>query len=429
MTRFSIPNGTIIPARGHFLGVNSVGYSLASYPSGASMTANGDKTFIKDIPDNAGVALFDNDTGGASYALAHRLDAVGTTAEPKVLYRKGAGLPPLTPFSVDHSWVRKFPGTGDVVPTSCLAMKGAALQNTNDNAADFYYVDTNGTSSGAGQRLGAPGPQNLFSPIQSLAPSASAMKRLDPSETVGSAPNMVRSATPDVLNNSSFGTLEVRRTFTNETAANITRLRFRVIALSTFPAPSGTADLRARSSTNILTMKGTTLEQPATQANGGAFNSSLSVDAITIANPLAPGASVDVRLLFGIQQTGKYQMFVEVEALPSATRQIWGIVGDTEKVADTVDCAPEAEKEGGAQSTGAGGAGCVAPNATGESENPSSSSSSSSGANGEPTSEDGVEPAVESGCNAGRRADAPSVSLIAVLLAAVIVASRRKHVL
>ncbi|MDF2692721.1 MAG: Lamin Tail Domain, partial [Labilithrix sp.] len=31
VTRFSIPNGTVIPARGHYLGVNSVGYSLASY--------------------------------------------------------------------------------------------------------------------------------------------------------------------------------------------------------------------------------------------------------------------------------------------------------------------------------------------------------------------------------------------------------------
>ena len=29
IARFVIPNGTIIPARGHFLGVNSLGYSLA----------------------------------------------------------------------------------------------------------------------------------------------------------------------------------------------------------------------------------------------------------------------------------------------------------------------------------------------------------------------------------------------------------------
>src|SRR6476661_1301519 len=32
--RFVIPNGTVIPARGHYLGVNSVAYSLAAYPAG-----------------------------------------------------------------------------------------------------------------------------------------------------------------------------------------------------------------------------------------------------------------------------------------------------------------------------------------------------------------------------------------------------------
>ena len=37
--------------------------------------------------------------------------------------------------------------------------------DTNNNATDFYFVDTNGTSAGAGQRLGAPGPENLASPI------------------------------------------------------------------------------------------------------------------------------------------------------------------------------------------------------------------------------------------------------------------------
>jgi len=38
--RFVIPNGTVIPARGHYLGVNSVAYSLASYPAGNGATAS-----------------------------------------------------------------------------------------------------------------------------------------------------------------------------------------------------------------------------------------------------------------------------------------------------------------------------------------------------------------------------------------------------
>src|SRR6266850_4536320 len=56
--RCSIANGTVIPARGHFLCVNSVAYSLGSYPAGSGTTASGDATFATDIPDNAGIALF-----------------------------------------------------------------------------------------------------------------------------------------------------------------------------------------------------------------------------------------------------------------------------------------------------------------------------------------------------------------------------------
>src|SRR6201999_4323439 len=44
--RCTIPNGTVMPAHGHFLCTNSVGYSLAG-------NANGDATYTTDIPDNA----------------------------------------------------------------------------------------------------------------------------------------------------------------------------------------------------------------------------------------------------------------------------------------------------------------------------------------------------------------------------------------
>src|SRR5678816_3775971 len=61
------PNGTVIPNRGHYLCVNSVGHSLASYPAGNGTTATGDATYTTDIPDNAGIAIFNNNTGGGSY--------------------------------------------------------------------------------------------------------------------------------------------------------------------------------------------------------------------------------------------------------------------------------------------------------------------------------------------------------------------------
>ncbi len=54
VARCVVPNGTIIPERGHYLCVNSVGYSLASYPAGNGTTATGDATYTTDIPDNAG---------------------------------------------------------------------------------------------------------------------------------------------------------------------------------------------------------------------------------------------------------------------------------------------------------------------------------------------------------------------------------------
>lgn len=78
-TRCTILNGTVIPNRGHYLCVNSVGYSLGG-------NATGDATYVTDIPDNAGIALFNNNTGGASYTLANRLDAVGSSSEANTLY-------------------------------------------------------------------------------------------------------------------------------------------------------------------------------------------------------------------------------------------------------------------------------------------------------------------------------------------------------
>lgn len=347
VARFVIPNGTVVPARGHYLGVNSLAYSLASYPAGSATTATGDITFTADIPDNAGIALFKTSIP-ASFTLANRLDAVGSTSEANTLYKEGTGYPALTPFSIDSSFYRRFPGTGTIVPGACLAaLRGAAPQDTNDNAADFTFVDTNGTSAGAGQRLGAPGPQNLSSPVQTLAATATAFALLAPSAGAAAPPNVVRDNTSVPAQNSTFGTIAIRRRFTNESGVALTRLRFRVLGISTFPAPGGTADLRTRTSTSAVvalpngggnvTVKGTTLEVPPGQPNGGAFNSTFSASDVTGATPLGPGESIELQFLLGIQQTGKYQFFVEAEALPSTTRTVWGIIGDTESIVAT-DC-------------------------------------------------------------------------------------------
>lgn len=335
-TRCTIPNTTVIPARGHFLCVNSVAYSLSTYPSGNGTTATGDATYATDIPDNAGIALFNNNSGGAFYSLANRFDAVGSTSEGNALYKEGTGYPALTPFSIDYSFARDECGKG----ASITVMGPCTIstpRDTDDNAADFYFVDTNGTSAGAGQRLGAPGPQNLSSPIQRN--STITENLLDNTVARNNPPNRVRDFTSDPANNSTFGTLSIRRRFVNNTGANITRLRFRIIDLTTFPAPSGFADLRPRTSGAVLvagindtvtcsstgapstppctaTVQGTTLEQPPSQPNGSGFNGSLSAGTVTLGTPLANGASIDLQFLLGLQQTGTFKIYVNVEVLP-----------------------------------------------------------------------------------------------------------------
>jgi len=319
--RCTIPNGTVIPGRGHYLCTNSVAYSLGGY-------ATGDATYTTDIPDNAGIALFNNDVP-ANFILANRLDAVGSTSEANTLYKEGTGYPALTPFSIDYAFVRDACGQQGSITnlTPCPLTVGVA--DTGNNAVDFYFVDTNGTSAGAGQRLGSPGPENLASPIQR---NASFTVGLQDTCVAGSLPpNQIRDLTSVPAQNSTFGTIELRRVVVNNTGANVTRLRFRVTQQTTFPAPSGTADLRSRTTadttdnfsnqpcgtgTSVITVLGTTLEQPPSQPNGGAFNGTMSAGTVTLGTPIPPGNSVIVRFLWGVQQTGKFRVALNIEVLP-----------------------------------------------------------------------------------------------------------------
>jgi len=327
VARCIIPNGTVIPNRGHYLCVNSVGYSLASYAAGNGTTATGDATYTTDIPDNAGIAIFSTSVA-VDFTLANRLDAVGSTSEANTNYKEGTGYPALTPFSINYSFYRDLCGkSGSITTFGPCTLTGP--KDTNNNAADFVFVDTNGTSAGAGQRLGSPGPENLSAPIERNA--SVAVTALDVCVAAASPPNRVRDFASDPANNSTFGTLDIRRTLTNNTGGNVTRLRFRIIDITTFPAPSGIADLRPRTSTDLVvtvdrppcgsgtsnvTVRGTTLEEPPSQPNGGGFNTSMSAPTVTLATPLANGATIDLRLLLGIQQTGNFKIYFNAELLP-----------------------------------------------------------------------------------------------------------------
>ncbi|HJT65584.1 MAG TPA: lamin tail domain-containing protein [Pyrinomonadaceae bacterium] len=301
-TRCTIPNATMIPAHGHYLCAND----------SASLPVEADNVYAAGIPDNAGIALFNNATGGASYNLANRLDAAGSASETNVIYKEGSGYPPLAANTLDHAFYRDLRSTG--LP-----------KDTGNNAADFVFVDTTATNAGAGSLLGAPGAENLASPIQQNANFPATL--MAPCLAASTAPNRVRDLTSDPENQATFGTMSIRRVFTNNTANDVTRLRFRIIDMTTSPVPAGVADLRVLTSPGstendpcqpgeLIEVAGLTLETPPAQPLGGGFNSTLSAGTIALDTPLAPNSSITVNFLLGVQQTGAFKFFVNVEALP-----------------------------------------------------------------------------------------------------------------
>jgi endonuclease G len=295
-----------IPARSHYL------IAGATY----SLPAASDAALGTDIPDGAGVALFNN---SLTFATGTRLDAAGfSTATP--LYTEGGGLAPGGGITSDseHAYVRK--------------MTGGTPQDTDNNQVDFVLVATDPTSVGNSAVLGAPGPENRTSPTQRNGVIKTSL--VDP-QCAGFGPATsgcarVRTAAGANPTTAQYGTLRIRRKFINTTASNVTTLRFRVVSLTTLGSPgagSGQADLRVISSSpadfsvtltdgSVVPVKGTQVETPPAQPNGGGLNS--TVVTVTTATPLAPGASVNIEFTLGVQQEGAFSFFVNVEAITQA---------------------------------------------------------------------------------------------------------------
>ncbi len=305
----------VIGARGHYL-VAPNDYSVSGYPAVGATTATPDMAYTGGaFLDDGGARLLD--AGGAV------IDAVGFSSTNGTGFREGAGLSPasgVAPGASDqYSFVRK--------------MTSGLPQDTNDNAADFVLVSTTGAAGATLAVLGAPGPENTQSPIQSNATIKAS--RIDNCNTIGfpasGCQNIVRDGSAGASNATSaqHGTLSFRRRFTNTTQQSVVRLRFRVINITTLNSPgyapnNGQADLRVLTSTDAtvtpsnpftpgdVSVRGTTLEQPPVQNLGGGLNSTVTLD---LAEPLASGESVTVQLLVGVQQNGSYRFFVNVEAL------------------------------------------------------------------------------------------------------------------
>jgi predicted extracellular nuclease len=323
-TRFIIPNGTVIVARRHYLAVNTDGYSLAGYatpndvllPDGVT-TASG---YTQEIPDGSGIALF-RTADPSNFNTGDRLDAAGYTTVP-ALYREGNGLPTggaEIGNDLEYSWERQqcafVNGVGCTTP--------GTPKDTGDNATDFVSVDTTGVV----QSLGAPGPESSGSPYQRNSEFPVAL--LDPNRTASQSPNRVRDFTQDPANNSAFGTLSIRRTVTNNTGGPITYLAFRIVQITTSPtATPGEADLRALDSDDItvtlsngtpVDVRGTLVEQPPFQPNGGGLNTSMAVGFLNLGGEVADGESINVQFLLGVQKTGTFRFYINVEAFDESS--------------------------------------------------------------------------------------------------------------
>jgi len=314
--RFIVPNGTQIPARGRFLGVNSAGYSLADYPAGSNSTATGDATYTRDIVTNrSGIALF-RTANPANFTRANRLDAIGFMNAQSLYRENGLMLQPISTDGTIYSHVRR--------------MNSGLPQDTGDNAMDFVLlspVDRN--------RLGWAGPENLSSPVQRNSTIKASL--IDQGVSVAAPPNRVRSAT--AVRNGQFGTLTLRRKFRNNTGANVSRLRFRVVDITTRGnIETGEAALRVLDSAPevvsvsggegmppaTITVQGLTREQ-SVESYGGALNSSLSCCAtpegapagtrtVSLAQPFAPGDTIHLQFRLGVEQNGNFRFFINVEA-------------------------------------------------------------------------------------------------------------------
>jgi Tol biopolymer transport system component len=292
--RFVIPVGTVIPARGHYLAA-STGYSL-------SALAAPDQTYSPPAysggeADYTGLALFKT-ADRAQFTQANVFDAVGFdgVATP---YREGSGLLPLA-------------GVGEDVQFSFVRNQTSSRpSDTGDNRADFTLVATTPSLLTSGTAtLGAPGPENSAGLVSrnsgfavSIPPGVASSLRVNTAVT-----------------NGSLGTLSLRRRFTNNTGQTLSKLRFRVVQVTTynskqvFPTQAEMRLLDAQLAGLPGSVKATTVETPPAQTGGGGVNTGLLVSgSMTLAQPLAAGQSVDVEFLLGVMKSGSYQFVIVVE--------------------------------------------------------------------------------------------------------------------
>ena len=281
----TIPNGTIIPSKGHYLIVNLNGYSL-------TVVAAGDATYSSDIADDSGLAIFNSPS---VFNATTRIDSVGSQSLTAGLFREGTGLPNLSANNGDYAWVRK--------------MQNGQVIDTDDNLNDFILVSPTASSiNGVIARLGVPSPANSSGAVEMNSQIIQSL--FDPTVASTASPNQERDLT--VTTNADFGTLTLRRSFTNYSGAALTKMRFRLIDVTNTTA-TGEADIRALNSVtatiNGKIVEGLTILSTPAQPKGGGLNSVL-----VVGPDLPAGATINIEFKLGVVRKGQYRYILNIEA-------------------------------------------------------------------------------------------------------------------
>ena len=307
----TIPAGTSIPSRGHWL-CSGRQYSLKARVAPDIILPHRIRSGIQ-VRDAAGKIV----------------DAVGAhSATPE--FREGLGLTDwvFAPHKTQFACVRK--------------MTGGQPQDTNDNARDFNTVSVTALLGSKSVRLGAPAPENLRSPI--LRPSRQGTTPTPQSDKTKVQPvALTTTQNPPLRNrslsnpssgnpssgnssprkpNQAHGTLTLRCRIVNTTGKPLQELYFRVNGITAGPATKGIADVRllgaaalgnpvptnAPQGTRVWIAK---LDEPPAQLKGGGLNAGAMVKMAP--GGLAPGAVGEVRFVLGVETPGRYRVDLSSE--------------------------------------------------------------------------------------------------------------------
>jgi hypothetical protein len=306
----SIPNGTVIRARGHYLATQY--YNIGIYhPDGDANAASPNYTWGYFDGHHVGLnvgglALF-RTAAAEAFTTANRIDAVGfNTLSSNSLYKQSNGLAPLagTPTEANFSWVRR--------------QTGFVAQNSSNNSNDFVLVSTSGAIAGTttSTTLGTPGPESSYTPVRGTNTGLTGIvvSPFDVGADATAAPNQVRVGSR----------LYLRRTIQNGTGAALSTLRFRLVDIATLGSRiGGEAELRVVSSATEavsrldgtpVQVRGTTLVTPPDQLVGGGWNSALDV---ALPNgSFGPGSTIVVQFAFDVISEGDYRVNTDVPISP-----------------------------------------------------------------------------------------------------------------